>query len=336
MAALLPHIQPVVRGALAALSVICIIFTTLSIFLTLAAGTMQLDGDYPIGPGRLWLSWLSVVRFQGIIPPLSESSGYQVTLHWFLNAFGWEWPEAAWEQSCGIVHNIEGFIPGPGLTLPADLALAASRMRLPEYDYECLGSHGAGFCHNEFLAAWDEANPPPTTFNTVVPLLGYYFAIVLLLSIVVADVVARITPSLARCGCPDFISKRGLCPCLKKGEEMSPTVRNRMRIWNLELLAIVYTFSTVTLLAKGVALTSYLNKVEAQIGTMQMHAGLGAEFLQLSCGTLAAILLAILCLKQREMMGQTASWMEEQGIRDGAARGQDEENSDDDAGTLKI
>jgi hypothetical protein len=341
MGALLLH---AIRGTLAALAIVCVAFTTISILLTLAAGTMQLDGNYPTGPGRLWLSWLSVVRFQGLVPLNTDSSSnYQVTFHWFLSAFGWEWPEAAWEQSCGIVHNIEGFMPGRALTLPTDLALAARKMRLPEYEYACLDpefSHLAGFCHNDFLAAWYQARPALTSFSTVLPLLGYYFAIILVLSIAVAEVVMRFSPSLARCQCPALVRKRNLCPCLKEGEEMTAAVRNRMRIWNLSLLATVYVFSSAVLLAQGVSLTSYLNNVEAQAGRLQMHAGIGAEFLQLSAGTLAAILFSIVCLQLRVSVGPDASlsWLRVQGEgqQGTAVKLGSEDKRNDDASTLKV
>lgn len=309
-------LRPLARGTLAATAILCLIFTGLSIFCTLAAGTLQMDGDYPTGPGYLLLSSLSVVRFKGIFShPNNDTGSYEITLHWFLNAFGWEWPYAAWERSCGIVNNINGFLPGPALTLPGDLIAIARRLKFPEEEYWCLGSdssHSGGVCHNHFFDAWYSTNLPSTSFGTAIPLFGYYFAGIMVLTTAITELIVRCSPRLAKCYCPSFISRRGLCPCLKDDEEATPAVRNRFRVWNLGVLAMAYAFSCLTLLLRGLQLKTYLSKVDLKVEGM--NAQLGEGFLWLSGATLIAVTLALGCLHLRGLIEPAKSWMKEQGI----------------------
>ncbi|VUC25141.1 unnamed protein product [Clonostachys rosea] len=308
--ALSPLQRKLTRHFLATIAVLCLVFTTASLLLTLEAGTLQLDGDYPTGPARLILSSLALVRFKGIV---GEASDYRLTLLWFLNAFGWEWPSASWDLSCGIVHNINGLLPGDALTLPDDLGLAAARMQLPQEDWRCLSNRvKGGFCHNPFLAAWDEEKLPPTSFSTAPALWLFYFTGSLLLAIVLQEIAIRWIPGLTECYCPNIVSRNGLCPCLKKDEKMTPDVRTRMRTWSLVLLAMSYTAASTLLTLKGLALVRFLKGLDSKIG--EMDAQLGTTFIKLSASTLIAILLSVLCLRVRQYLEQNKSWMEQQGV----------------------
>lgn len=276
-----------------------------------------MDGQYPDGPAYLALSSLSVVRFKGIFihPNDNGSASCEITLHWFLNAFGWEWPYTTWDRSCGIVHNIDGFLPGPALTLPGDLVTVARKLKFPEEDYWCfpIGSSSfGGICHNEFFGKWFEANLASDSFGTAMPLFGYYLAGLMVLCTAITEAIVRWRPELAKCYCPEFISKRGLCPCLKDDEEMTPAIRNRTRVWNLRVLAVAYAFSCLLLLRTGVQLQAYLNEADSRVGGM--HARLGSGFLSLSSVTFAAILVAMGCLIVRGKIEPTQSWMKEQGV----------------------
>ena len=317
MTAMMAYLRPLARRALATTAVLSFIFVGLSLFITLAAGTLQMDGGYPDGPGYLAFSSLSVVRFKGLFvhPNDNGSQSYQITLHWFLNAFGWEWPWTSWDRSCGIVTSINGVEPGPALTLPGDLVTAARRLRFPEEEYWCFNtdpSARGGICHSQFFDAWYEAKPPTTSFSTVVPLLGFYFAGIIVLSAGVIEVMVRWTPNLLKCQCPGFISKRGLCPCLKDGEEMTAGVRYRHRVWNLVLLAMAYGFSSLALLRKGLQVKAYVDEVDTKVGGM--NAQIGHGFLWMSGATLIAVLVSIACLTMRARIEPTKSWMAEQGI----------------------
>lgn len=320
----MPCFSSLARGSLAVIAASCLIFTGVSIFLTLLAGTLQLDGDYPDGPGRLLLSSLSIVRFRGLVthPNTNGSPSYQVTLHWFMNAFGWEWPQGSWEQSCGIVHNINGFLPGPALTLPGDLTTVARGLGLPVEDYQCIEGDATlglvgGICHNEFLSAWDEAQPPLTSVGTAIPLFSFYLASITILAIAVAEVLVRRDPSWAKCSCGDFISKRGLCPCLKDDEEMTPKVRNRIRLWYISFLAVVYVIAVESLLRRAMELASYLREVDSQVGNMEVE--LGSGFLTLAGLTALAIVTSMACLVLRGRISSSQSWMDEQGIKSNSA-----------------
>lgn len=328
MAALSTGMRAFVRGVLLATAILCLVFTTASVLATMAAGTLQMDGGYPTGPGYLSLSSLSVVRFQGLIPSDgTDSPGYQLTLYWFLNAFGWEWPNTEWEHSCGIVNNINGLAPGPALTLPEDLALVARGLRLPETDYACLDEyhHRQGICYNDFLASWAEVNPPTTSFSTVVPLFGYYFASVLLMAIAISETLVRRFPNLAKCYCPEFISKRKWCSCLKEGEEMTAAVRNRLRVYNIGMLIAAYIFSFSMMMSKAFALLAYVKDVGTQVAGMDAQLGMG--FVCLSAGTLVAMLVSMVCLLVRARIGEGKSWMEEQSVKLDATKDGEREHS---------
>lgn len=307
-----PIARTLMRWTLLTIAVVCVAFSGLSILATLAAGTLQMDGGYPDGPANLFMSSIAVVRFGGIIPSDSDSKGYELKLLWFLNAFGWEWPQTSWEKSCGIVRSINGFLPEDQLILPEDLGRAANRLRLPQEDYGCLDryTHRAGICHNEFLAAWDAANPKDTTFSTVIPLFIYYLAVIFLITLALQEVAARWAPGLLKCYCPKFISQRNWCACLKEGEEATPERRSRLRIMGLWILAVTYTIGALMLGWQGLTLVQYVNQVDAQIGGM--NARIGSGFIGLSVGTLIAVLLAILCLKLRNLIRKPSSWMEDQ------------------------
>ncbi|CAH0045380.1 unnamed protein product [Clonostachys solani] len=310
--ALSPLQRKITRHALAAIAVLCLVFTSASLLLTLEAGTLQLDGDYPDGPARLILSSLALVRFGGIV---GDPPDYQVTLLWFLNAFGWKWPSASWDLSCGIVHNIDGLLPGAALTLPDDLGEAAARMRLPKSDWQCLRNHrGAegGICHNPFLAAWDAEKLSPTSFTTAPALWLFYFTGTVLFAILLQEIGIRWLPALTRCYCPGLVSRNGLCPCLKSDEKLTPDVRTRMRTWYLVLLAISYTAASTLLTLKGLALVRFLKGLDSRIGGMD--AQLGTAYIKLSAFTLIAILLSVLCLRVRQYLEQNKSWMEQQGV----------------------
>jgi hypothetical protein len=293
----LPAMRLYARKFLAAIAVFCVVFVGISTFVTLQAGTMQLDG------GELLFSSLSVVRFRGIEPSYDEKDAhrFQIALHWFVTAFGWEWPSAPrWEQSCGIVHNIEAMVVAKPLVLPGDLALTATRLRLPEHEYQCLD--GGGICHNEFLWAWNEADVPTTSFSTLVPLVAYYLVCFNLLALLLQEVGIRWMPGLLRCHCPKAMSKRNICACLKEGESLTPEVRCRMRTWYLGLMAIAYGFAWWQMLATGLELVALLSGLERQISGMEPE--LGSGFIKLSGLTLFAIILAPVCLKTRLILGQ--------------------------------
>lgn len=313
--ALSPLQRKITRHALAAVAVLCLLFTSASLLLTLEAGTLQLDGDYPTGPARLILSPLALVRFKGIIAGGDgDDDSYQVTILWFLNAFGWEWPSASWDLSCGIVHNINGLLPGAALTLPLDLGQAAARMQLPQSDWQCLSNRadGNGICHNPFLAAWDAENLPPVSFSTTPALWLFYFTGTVLLAILLQEIGIRWLPVMTSCYCPNIVSRNGLCPCLKSDEKLTPDVRTRMRTWYLVLLAISYTAASTLLTLKGLALVQFLKGLDSKIGGMDPQ--LGTTYIKMSAFTLIAILLSVLCLRVRQYLEQNKSWMEQQGV----------------------
>ncbi|CAH0002438.1 unnamed protein product [Clonostachys byssicola] len=338
--ALSPLQRKLTRHALAAVAVLCLVFTSASLLLTLEAGTLQLDGDYPTGPARLILSRLALVRFKGIIASGNDedpSASYQVTLLWFLNAFGWEWPSASWDLSCGIVHNINGLLPGAALTLPADLGQTAARMQLPMSDWQCLSSNhangGNGICHNPFLAAWDAEDLTPISFSTAPALWLFYFTGIVLFAILLQEIGIRWLPALISCYCPSFMSRNGLCPCLKTDEKLTPEVRTRMRTWYLVLLAISYTAASTVLTLKGLALVQFLRRMDSKIGGMDPQ--LGTTYIKLSAFTLIAILLSVLFLRVRRYLEQKKSWMEQQGVdsttlTEPAAKPTDEEEATQD------
>lgn len=312
----------VFRACLLLTMLACVVLTLVSILLTLAAGTLQLDGEYATGgPGRLLLSSLSVVRFNGFIPTadagadaVEDAAIYRVTLHWFLNAFGFEDPAAPWEKSTAIIHNVNGFLPGSALTLPGDLVATAIRLGLPKEDFMCLDDyhHREGRCHNAFLAAWASGASSSATFDTSGPLFAYYFAAIIPLAILLQEFIMKRLPSLTQCYCPAFISRRRWCPCLKEGEEMTGPIRDRMRLWNLVVLAAAYPLAPLMLGANGVALVGYLDTADEKVGGMNAQLGLG--FLYSSLATFLLILLAILCVKLRTWIGGTQSWLDEQCI----------------------
>lgn len=95
-------------------------FAFVSVLITLAAGTLQVDGEYENGgPGGLFLSAILVVQvshgnfdfpdanytadtitqFEGVVTSAKDGNPtgtpYLVNLHWFLNGFGWEYPSEA-------------------------------------------------------------------------------------------------------------------------------------------------------------------------------------------------------------------------------------------------
>jgi hypothetical protein len=293
----LPAMRLCARKFLAAVAICCVAFVSISTFVTLQAGTMQLDG------GKLLFSSLSVVRFRGIEPsPYSDDTHrFQITLHWFVTSFGWEWPSAhRWEQSCGIVHNIEAMVVAKPLVLPGDLALTAERLRLSEYEWPC--REGGAVCYNEFLRAWDEADVPTTSFSTLVPLVAYYLVGFNLLALLLQEFGIRWMPGLLRCHCPKSISRRNICACLKEGESLTAEVRCRMRTWYLGLMAIAYGFAWWQMLATGLKLVAFLSRLERQIPGMEPE--LGSGFIKLSGLTLFAIILTPVCLKIRLILGQ--------------------------------
>lgn len=170
------------RHVLAAVAVSCVLFAALSLLATLAAGTLQMDGDYPDGAGYLFLEDLAPVRLYGILPSTSSSNTtttdpkqpesaqgvtlepYQVRISIFLSAIGYSWPRSPrWSTSAGIIRNTVFLLPpDPSASFPLDLAAIAKRMHLPEEDYACLHPDAAGHqhflegppCANAFLETW--------------------------------------------------------------------------------------------------------------------------------------------------------------------------------------
>ncbi|KAK7229436.1 hypothetical protein V2G26_001606 [Clonostachys chloroleuca] len=190
-------------------------------------------------------------------------------------------------------------------------------MQLPQSDWQCLSSSSSnhangGLCHNPFLAAWDAENLPPVSFSTAPALWLFYFTGVVLFAILLQEIGIRWLPALASCYCPSFMSRNGLCPCLKSDEKLTPDVRTRMRTWYLVLLAISYTAASTVLTLKGLALVQFLKRLDSKIGGMD--AQLGTTYIKLSAFTLIAILLSVLCLRVRQYLEQNKSWMEQQGV----------------------
>jgi hypothetical protein len=308
----------VLRASLLLTMLVCVLLALTSIFLTLAAGTLQLDGEYATsGPGYILLSSLSVVRFNGFIPSAdaaTDAMTYRVTLYWFLNAFGFEDPAAPWEKSTAIMHNVNGFLSGSPLTLPQDLAATARRLGLPKEDYMCLDDyyHRHGQCDNAFLAAWATAASSRTTFDTSTALFAYYLVGIIPLAILLQEIIIRKFPNLTQCYCPAFISRRRWCACLKEGEEMTAPIRDRMRLWSLVLFAVVYPIAPLILGANGLRLVGYLVAIDAKVGGMNPQLGTG--FAYSSLFTFFLVVLGIICIKLRTWIGGTQSWLDGQNL----------------------
>ncbi|KAH7024471.1 uncharacterized protein B0I36DRAFT_331478 [Microdochium trichocladiopsis] len=173
MISIASRMRSATRTLLAAVAVLCTLFTGLSLLATLMAGTLQMDGDYPDGVGYLVFPSLAPVHFYGILPSPEESDSgtviddsnninnnndsgeptspsavsapatttayYQIKISFFLNSLAFSWPASPrWSPSTGIIRNIDGLWSAAYAHFPSDLALVARRMGLPEDDYACL------------------------------------------------------------------------------------------------------------------------------------------------------------------------------------------------------
>ncbi|KAH8886525.1 hypothetical protein GQ53DRAFT_750545 [Thozetella sp. PMI_491] len=304
--ALSPRARSITRRCLLLTAFLCTALAMVSIFLTLAAGTLQVDGEYATGgPGGLFMSAISVVRFEGIIPSLDDSSpsNYLVNLHFFLSAFGWEYPTASWSDSSGIVNSIDGLTPGKPLTLPSDLLVVARRLRLGEDEYKCPS------CSNAFFASWS-GERFPRTFSTDPVVYAYYLSFVTFLVLFVNEWLFRAWPDSVRCHCPRFM--KSWCPCAKQDEDAtSEAVRDRFRVWTSATAALLYGIAPLMLAVRGWSLVRYLDSVGV---VPSMNARIGKGFIGISAATAGVSILAFLCVLMRRKMGEVRPWMENQDI----------------------
>jgi hypothetical protein len=162
------------------------------------SGTLMVDSDPPFILPRLRLA-----AFTGVVssPGASSPHGrYLVTLHWFLNALDFTYPLASKEyQAAGMIYNIDGFVPGEALTLPAHLVTAARRVGLPADAWRCLPDSASGeeivvvggggeddmilptLCTETFFEAWAARHRAAEfAFRTDWALYAYYAAFLLL------------------------------------------------------------------------------------------------------------------------------------------------------------
>ncbi|KXJ90041.1 hypothetical protein Micbo1qcDRAFT_164557 [Microdochium bolleyi] len=330
------------RHALAGLAILCTVFAGLCVVSVLAAGTIQMDGDYPHGAGHLLLSSLAPVHFHGILPadglllgsiaqmpasflgPDREANiAWQVKMSLFLNAFGYEWPDSpTWDHSVGIVRNVDGVMPSsPALRLPGDLADVGRQMGLDREDHWCLKEAGlddaAGRqCAKVFFSAWcgggggsgggSGSCAHQLEVSTTLESMLYYILACSLIALAAQELVVRVFPKVLRCACPGVIRRRGWCPCWKEdvdGPVLTHPVRNRMRLSLLKIFGVVHVLATGLVLYKAYSLKQFVDQVDEKLGD-GMQAGLGLAFFAVSCATWVAVIAAVVSLKVREGLAE--------------------------------
>ncbi|KAF7553781.1 hypothetical protein G7Z17_g3402 [Cylindrodendrum hubeiense] len=187
-------------NALTAVAVLGGVVSILLALLVFTAGTNS-NGDHLI------LKDLALVSFDGIVAN-NETSEFMVHIHWFVNSFAWEYPQAPeGVPKVGYVSRGIHF----SSDIVKDLHKIAADLKLPQESYDCPHpGPWAEHCENVFFEAWRSF----ATMNGI-PIYGWLTWIMLFSALVVCIItianewIIRKRPYWMRCRC--FIGKR-YCP----------------------------------------------------------------------------------------------------------------------------
>ncbi|KAF9871497.1 hypothetical protein CkaCkLH20_11144 [Colletotrichum karsti] len=289
-----PGMRQRTRTALLALAYALSAYTGIVQLLNLVAGTwITRNAD---GTQRLGLSSLSIVKFDGIVPSPSKPGSYLVTMHFFLSSFGYEYHA---DSTAALVSSQPD--------LPRHFIEIGEKLGAPSTSWDCFRSTGQ--CTSPFFDSFRFSNydMPPA-----LPYFTHLYSIIFLILLLTIEALIHLRPSSLQCQCYFPFFKR-VCPCPRGSraeiEALPSTFWDRYRMWMWPMLPVAVFLPAFCLLLNGMLLRNYVNRPSAG----NVNAQFGTGFIVLQSTSVAAALMAVLCLYARRLLGQRSSWMEQQG-----------------------
>ncbi|KAH0425263.1 hypothetical protein CcaCcLH18_11097 [Colletotrichum camelliae] len=262
--------------------------------LTIIAGTWVTRGCD--GVQRLGLSSLSILKFNGIVPSRSTPSSYDLTMHFFLTSFGYEYPNASTAAFATAEPN-----------LPYDFIQIGERLGVEPSSWACLRS--ADQCSSPFFDTFrrDSFEMTRTLEYSAHILAISYIALLFFTELLIA---AR--PSWLACQCY-FAALKRVCPCPRGSraqiEALPPRFWDRYRAWVWSTLPAFVVLPAFGLVMKGLLLKSYVSRP----GAGEVNARFGEGFVAVEGTAIGAACLAVVCVFVRASLGERVNWMEQQG-----------------------
>ncbi|KAH6676934.1 hypothetical protein F5X68DRAFT_224148 [Plectosphaerella plurivora] len=263
------------------------------------------------GPIRLLFSNLAIASFDGIIPDPNSDGAFLVTMHLFVNSFGWEFPSASTKaQTAGIVIPTRD----NALYLPRDFIPIGKAVGLDESAWGCFPPNWTGSCESPFFAAFRRQWP----YNEAPGFLDYFMTVYFFTCttlLFLSEILIFVRPHWLKCRCY-FRALKRVCPCPKgerhEIERLPSTFWDRWRLWTWPLLPVTVFPIAADTFFRGHLLVRWLTW--APDGDMRgMNPRMGKGFAILDGTAFALSWVAVFCMLARLLLHRKANWMEQQG-----------------------
>ncbi|TDZ13641.1 hypothetical protein Cob_v013161 [Colletotrichum orbiculare MAFF 240422] len=262
--------------------------------LTLYAGSSVEDG-------RITLSSLSIVQFDGIIPS-STSDSYLVRIHLFFSSLGYEHPSAS---TAGVVSSWP--------RLPHDLMTIGEQLDVPSSAWACLvsGSECTSPFYRAFRSGYFDLPTETLTY------FGIYYAFFFIGVVLLKEILISVRPSWLRCRCYfGFLKRKCSCPrgTREEIEALPSAFWDGYRMWLWPTMAFAAFTPAHLQFLNGWVLKTHVNL----LGLEGVNARFGRGFVVMQAVALGASFVAIGFLYLRKQLGSKADWMEQQGVLGGS------------------
>ncbi|KPM36487.1 hypothetical protein AK830_g10093 [Neonectria ditissima] len=264
---------------------------------------------------HLLLKDQALVSFKGLVPN-NDSSEFLVHLHWFVNAFAWEYPDAPdGIPTAGVASRGLRF----SADIVEDLHRIAADAQLPPDSYDCPRLGGfVPTCKNVFFEAWRSyavaGGLPIVGWLSLVMLVS---AVALFALTVATELMIWKRPYWMRCRC---VFLKRCCPCPKgtkaEIEKLDDHVWDSVRLSYWGLTAAYFLLPAAQGAFNSMLLLRYMAYIEERLPegiSMEAERNMTGE-MTLWAAFLSSAVSALCMLAKWRLSRRPTGWMDEQNL----------------------